>query len=209
MQDILPYLSPVRTGGVWTALASAGLLCGLLIMNLIRPKFSFWPAEEKWKKATALWLFRIFCAATVCVALLDLVLTAPGHWLRYAIGIPVMTISYALTLWGYRLLGIENTYFGSEGLVTTGLYAYSRNPQYILSVLATAGLGVAAGSFLTLFLAAVLFLVYFLFALNEERWLVKGYGAAFLDYMRKAPRFVDERTWRKARSDLAERAQWL
>ena len=187
-------------------LATAATLCGLLLANLIRPAFCFWPAEAVWKKQIALWLFRAFCAMVVVVALLDLVLSSPGLWLRYAIGIPVMTVSYALTLWGYRLLGIENTYFGSEGLVTTGLYAYSRNPQYILSVLATAGLGIAAGSWLTMLLAAVLFLVYFLFALNEERWLVKGYGAAFLDYMRHAPRFVDERTWHRARTDLLTHA---
>jgi hypothetical protein len=36
--------------------------------------------------------------------------------------------------------------------------------------------------------------LYALFALNEERWLLGQYGEAFADYCRKAPRFLGLRS---------------
>ena len=53
-----------------------------------------------------------------------------------------------------------------------------------------------------LLLTGVLFALYLLFALNEERWLKGGYGRAFLDYMETVPRFLDERTFRRAITDI-------
>ena len=113
-----------------------------------------------------------------------------------------MVTAFGITLWGYRFLGLDNTYCESGGLVTGGMYAYSRNPQYVTSVLATVGLGITSGSILTVALAAVLFVLYFLFVLNEERWLVAGYGDAFSDYKRSTPRFVDERSLKRVHQDL-------
>ena len=55
---------------------------------------------------------------------------------------------------------------------------------------------------ITVVLAVVLFALYFLFVLNEERWLLKGYGQAFADYMRSTPRFVDERSLERLRAAL-------
>ena len=64
------------------------------------------------------------------------------------------------------------------------------------------GLGIVAASPLTLVFAAVLFVLYFLFILNEERWLAKGYGRTFIDYMKTTPRFVDERSFMRLREDV-------
>ncbi len=127
-------------------------------------------------------------------AICEIFVNGWGHWLRYLIGLPIMIIAFGITLRGYRFLGLDNTYCESDGLVTGGMYAYSRNPQYVTSVLATVGLGITSGSLITLAFAATLFALYFLFVLNEERWLLQGYGRAFADYMKSTPRFVDERS---------------
>ncbi|MFC3615556.1 methyltransferase family protein [Lutimaribacter marinistellae] len=184
------------------ALCAALLLGGLLAWNLRRQSFGFWPSASGWRHQLAFGLFRAFCGATVVFALLEVSVNGWGHWLRYAIGVPVMVLAFGITLWGYRLLGLDNTYCEADGLVTGGMYAYSRNPQYVTSVLATVGLGIASGSWTTLMLAGILFLLYFLFVLNEERWLAEGYGQAFRDYMASTPRFVDERSLRRLRSEL-------
>ena len=125
-----------------------------------------------------------------------------GHWLRYAVGLAAHGDGLRITLWGYRFLGLDNTYCDTGGLVTGGMYEYSRNPQYVTSVLATVGLGITTGSWTTVALALVLFALYFLFVLNEERWLLKGYGKAFADYMHSTPRFVDERSLERLRAAL-------
>lgn len=124
--------------------------------------------------------------------------------MRYVIGVPIMVLSFGITLWGYRFLGLDNTYCESDGLVTGGMYAYSHNPQYVTSVLATVDLGIASGSWVTLGLAALVFVIYFLFVLNEERWLLQEYGRAFQEYMHSTPRFVDERSLIRASDAILE-----
>ncbi|HKK36959.1 MAG TPA: PEMT/PEM2 methyltransferase family protein [Paracoccaceae bacterium] len=189
------------------AVLSASVLGGLLLYNLARPSFGLWPAPESsgWRHRLSFGLFRVFCGATVVFALLDFAPLEVGGWVRWVIGAPIMLGAFGATLWGYRFLGIDNTYCEADGLVTTGLYACSRNPQYVFSVAATVGLGLTAASATTIVLAGVLFALYFLFALNEERWLADGYGAAFRSYKKETPRFIDERSIRRARSALAAR----
>ncbi|KUP93784.1 methyltransferase family protein [Tritonibacter horizontis] len=185
-----------------TALLAALALAAHLGLSLRRPELGLWPAAEGWRHHLAFGLFRIFCGATVVFALSEIGVAGWGHWSRYAIGVPVMVVAFGITLWGYRFLGLDNTYCDTGGLITGGMYEYSRNPQYVTSVLATVGLGITTGSWVTVALAAVLFALYFLFVLNEERWLMKGYGQAFADYMRSTPRFVDERSLLRLRDSL-------
>jgi protein-S-isoprenylcysteine O-methyltransferase Ste14 len=199
---LFDIFSTAHTLSLITAILSALALGGHLSLSLARPDLGLWPASDGWRHHLAFGLFRLFCGATVVFALCEIGVNGWGHWLRYAVGLPIMITAFGITLWGYRFLGLDNTYCESGGLVTGGMYAYSRNPQYVTSVLATVGLGITSGSFLTLAFAAALFALYFLFVLNEERWLVKGYGQAFQDYMRSTPRFLDERSLMRARNDL-------
>lgn len=201
MTDLIAALHPISLG---VACLSALALGGLLAWNLRFPRLAFWPSASGWRHHLAFGLFRLFCGATVVYAFSALALYDWGRWPQYAIGLPIMVLAFGITLWGYRFLGLDNTYCESGGLVTGGIYAYSRNPQYVTSVLATVGLGLTAGSMVTLALAGVLFLLYFLFVLNEERWLLRGYGKAFKDYMRSTPRFVDERSFIRARDAILQ-----
>ena len=180
------------------------ILSSVLIFNLVNPS-GFWPADPGWRRDLTLWLFRAYCFGMVAVAAGALWVWGFGQWSRYAIGVPMMGGAYALSLLAYKGLGKHNTYFGIEGLVTGGLYAYSRNPGYVASLAAALGLAVVAGSVIVLALAGGLLAIYFLFALNEERWLAKGYGTAFLRYMIETPRFIDARSVLRAREDLLAR----
>ncbi|WP_424832535.1 methyltransferase family protein [Ruegeria sp.] len=197
-------LYTIHASSFLAALGSALMLGGYLSMNLRQPRLGLWPSASGWRHHTAFGLFRLFCGATVVFALSEVWMNGWGHWVRYAIGVPIMVLSFGITLWGYRFLGLDNTYCESEGLVTGGMYAYSRNPQYVTSVLATVGLGIASGSWMTLALAAILFVIYFLFVLNEERWLLHGYGRAFQEYMQSTPRFVDERSLLRVRDAILQ-----
>lgn len=195
----------VEFGALVVAALAGVVLCLLLLRNLVRPEIGFWPAASDRQKALALVLFRVFCAAMVVEAGLMLWMHGFGNWSRYAIGVPIMVGAYAMSLWAYKHLGKENTYFATGGLVTGGVYAYSRNPGYVASLAAALGLAVVAGSWSVLALAGGLFLIYFLFALNEERWLRQGYGHAFIEYMRQTPRFLDLRSLERAREELLAR----
>jgi len=189
------------------ALAAAAGLAGFLILALVLDGFAFWPPprERSWQDYAFWGLFRLHCLAIGLTALLDAGTLDWAHWTRLAVGIPVMTGFLGLTLYGYGFLGLDNTYGRRAGLVTSGIYALSRNPQYLASVAGTLGLAVTFDSPLTLLLAAVLLGVYALCALNEERWLLARYGWAYADYAARVPRFLDHRTLIRARRALAER----
>ncbi|WP_243612293.1 methyltransferase family protein [Shimia aestuarii] len=179
-------------------------LAAHLALSLARPDLGLWPASSGWRHHLAFGLFRLFCGGTVVFALCALAVHGVTHWGQFALGLPIMIFAFGLTLRGYRFLGLDNTYCESGGLVTGGMYAYSRNPQYVTSVIATIGLAITCGSPLTGLFALALFALYFLFVLNEERWLISGYGQAFRDYMKSTPRFVDARSLLRAKATLRE-----
>lgn len=188
-------------------LAAAAVLAALLVSALQRDEFAFWPPPPgpSWQE-TAFWgLFRVYCAALVVVAFVDHLSLDWDHWSRLAVGLPLLGLGSALTLYGYGFLGLDNTYGDRAGLVTDGIYAYSRNPQYLASVAAGLGLALTMNSPLALALAVGLLGLYALFALSEEEWLHAQYGRAYADYVRRVPRFIGVRSFARAYDRLVER----
>lgn len=185
--------------------AAALILTALLVAALLRRDFQFWPppATGSWQENLFWALFRIYCGALILAAPLDPALLGWVHWSRLAVGIPLLVLGTGTMLYGYGFLGLANTYGRAEGLVTGGIYAYSRNPQYVASVAAGFGWALVFASPLALALAVGLFMLYALFALNEERWLLGQYGEAFARYCREAPRFLDLRSFARAFEALA------
>jgi protein-S-isoprenylcysteine O-methyltransferase Ste14 len=80
---------------------------------------------------------------------------APSHGAGLLIGAVVVLSALAVAIYAYFALGIENTYGADDGLVTTGLYRYSRNPQFVASIAGFAGLALAASSAETLSLCVL------------------------------------------------------
>jgi protein-S-isoprenylcysteine O-methyltransferase Ste14 len=80
---------------------------------------------------------------------------------------------------------------GQDGLVSHGLYRFSRNPQYASSILGLIGLAICANSWLVLPLAVLMSGAYVLMALTEETWLEQRYGAPYRDYCARTARFMD------------------
>lgn len=197
-------IDTVRLAALAVALLSAVSLAGLLGRSLMHDRFALWPAPDRtsWRFRLSFGLFRVFCGATILFALADWGSLGWTHWSRLVTGVPVMVGSFWALIYCYWFLGFDNTYCGEDGLVTGGIYAYSRNPQYVASVAATAGLAVTTGSAGALGLTVMLLALYTLFALNEERWLKERYSAAFGRYAQTTPRFFDARSVQRARADL-------
>ena len=188
------------------AIASGLALAATLVYSMLNRHLEIWPpaARGSWQFHLSFGLFRVFCGTTTLFALFDWGSLGWDHWSRLAIGVPVLAIGAFFTVRGYLWLGIDNTYCEADGLVTGGLYEYSRNPQYVASVAATIGLAITTNSWVTLLLAGGLFALYTLFALNEEPWLREGYGEAYDEYAKRTPRFLDERSIARAREKLVE-----
>jgi len=165
----------------------------LLLRTLLAPPFRIWPTPEpgSWQSVTFWGLFRGSWLATFVVAAFDWNATPLLDWTRNIVALPLGLAGLFVTVGGYFNLGLGNTYCGADGLVTGGLYRFSRNPQYTASIIGLIGLSLGANSILTIVMSAVMIGAYFMMALVEEDWLKQLYGAPYRDYCRETARFLD------------------
>jgi protein-S-isoprenylcysteine O-methyltransferase Ste14 len=173
---------------------TAGLILDLLLLRtLLAPPFRIWPTPEpgSWQSLTFWGLFRGAWLLTFVVAALDWNATPLFDWTRYIVALPLGLAGLAITVRGYFNLGLGNTYCGADGLVTGGLYRFSRNPQYTASIVGLIGLSIGANSLLTIAMASVMIATNVLMALVEEEWLKQRYGAPYRDYCSQTARFLD------------------
>ena len=173
---------------------TAGVILDLLLLRtLLAPPFRIWPTPEpgSWESLTFWGLFRGSWLATFVIAALDWNAVPLLDWTRYIVALPLGLAGLFITVRGYFNLGLGNTYCGADGLVTGGLYRFSRNPQYTASIVGLIGLSLGANSVLTIAMSTVLSSAYLLMALVEEDWLKQLYGAPYRDYCRETARFLD------------------
>ena len=173
---------------------AAGIILDLLLLRtLLDPPFRIWPTTGpgSWQSVTFWTLFRGTWLATFVVAALDWNSTPLLDWTRFIPGIPLGLIGLTITLCGYFNLGLGNTYCGADGLVTGGLYRFSRNPQYAASITGLVALSIGANSILTIVLSTLIVGAYVMMAMVEEDWLKQRYGAPYRDYCRQTARFLD------------------
>jgi protein-S-isoprenylcysteine O-methyltransferase Ste14 len=162
-----------------TGAAAAIGLIPLLLSTHVDPRLRIWPTPGpgSWQSVVFWTLFRLLNVAVLACALVG-----------FAIG---------GAIYGYALLalGRVNTYCSQGGLVTHGIYRWTRNPQYATIIPAYMFLALAADNGPTYVLSSALLLVYGLMAMVEEPWLEAAYGDAYRRYCRRVPRFFN---WRRA-----------
>lgn len=169
--------------------AAALLLLALLLGTYIEPKLGFWPARASSLQSYLFWiLFRAANASTLALAALAWQPWDAYPTLRIA-GLAVATLSFSAYAFSCLQLGHRNLYCGRAGLITRGLYRWSRNPQYATAVAGYLGLAVASQSIYALTLAALLSGSYYLMAVVEEPWLAATYHDAYERYRRRVARF--------------------
>ena len=88
-----------------------------------------------------------------------------------------------------RTSGLDN----SE-LVTTGIYRWSRNPQYLGWFLVLLGLSIIGGSGLAFFYTIIaIILFHFYITRMEEPYLERIFGDEYLLYKERTPRYIGTR----------------
>jgi protein-S-isoprenylcysteine O-methyltransferase Ste14 len=133
-----------------------------------------WPLSLDWLPD---WLAeRIFDATAAKIAGVALLFAAP---ILFAAALASMGTSWRI--------GIDQRAPGP--LVTTGLFAWVRNPIYVAVYLLFVGTVLIHGRVVFLLLAAVLILLVHGVVRREERFLAKQYGDEFRDYCRRVGRY--------------------
>ena len=124
------------------------------------------------------------------------------EFVRNDAGLTVMPWGVPLMVWGYlqyRLVGSFRWRHGGGGpsvdvlpqrIVTEGPYALTRNPMYLGHLIYMAGLALTFWSWLGLAILLVN-LVWFQFRVrNDERNLLKQFGAPYADYCGRVKRWI-------------------
>jgi protein-S-isoprenylcysteine O-methyltransferase Ste14 len=176
----------------------AAVLLGLLILTMLAPALRIWPTPGtgSWQSYLFWPLFRGLNALCFAVAIADLGASYLGlpAWVRL-IAFALLAGSLSLFVYSFRVLGRDNSYGAQDGLVTGGIYRWTRNPQNAMLVVVYGCLAVAADSGPTYALCAAMMAVYTLMVLLEEPWLEGVYGEPYRRYCRRVPRFFN---WRRA-----------
>jgi hypothetical protein len=84
----------------------------------------------------------------------------------------------------------------SNGLVTDGPYAYSRNPQYVGFILFIVGMTLYWPTLITIPMGTVLCFVYYRLARSEEKALQATFGNTYNEYARRVPMFLGRKTYK-------------
>lgn len=179
-------------------LASQILVAGSLVASVARPQWRVWPPPS-----ARSWQF-LFTWVLTAVSFLGTVGVGAFHWnalavpigLRLAIGAPLLVGGVAFSLWGVRTLSVQAS-LGLRGqLIRSGPYRYSRNPQYVGTLVCVAGWAVLASSLPALAACLGCGLWYLLAPFAEEPWLRNTFGSAYEQYCDAIPRFISWRTLR-------------
>lgn len=109
---------------------------------------------------------------------------------QYGAGAVLFLLGFGLAFRITFDMGWRNAFGERRGLRTTGWFAKSRNPIYVVTWIGLLGWALIANSMLVSILLAIWALLYVLAPILEEPWLEREYGEEYLEYKRKTPRFV-------------------
>jgi len=123
-------------------------------------------------------------------------LFAEPTWATMIAGGGILLLGEALRLWGVAIAGSETRTTGPVGgsfLVTTGPFAYIRNPLYLGNLLIYAGFGVMSNAlfpWLPLLALIFFYVQYSLIVSLEESYLFATYGQEYARYRSSVYRFI-------------------
>ena len=116
--------------------------------------------------------------------------------LSLAAGFAIVLMGESIRFWGVSIVGAETRTTGTVGgtyLITTGPFAYVRNPLYVGNLMLYAGVGVMSMAlFPWLLLAAVgwFYLQYYLIVTKEEDYLAVRFQEDYALYRKHVHRFL-------------------
>ncbi len=99
-------------------------------------------------------------------------------------GVAISLIGTLLIVLGWKKI------YRSKSLETTGIYGYSRHPQYLGILLISMGWLVGWPTLLTFTMFPVLFFIYYRLAKDEEKEMGKLFGKRYKDYKSRVPMFI-------------------
>lgn len=168
------------------------LLLAAMVWSVVRPDRRIWPppARRSWQFAMTWICYRAALGLNACLLVLDWNSWVFAGGLRWLFGIPLALLGGMLALWGLATIGRKNSWGIRDGLVDSGPYRFTRNPQTLGFNVLFLGLSVIANSQFLWVTHGLIALVLIVMPLSEEVWLKEQYGEEYERYRRETPRFL-------------------
>ncbi len=119
----------------------------------------------------------------------------PEFWIGHAAGWPFIVAATVLIAWAQRTMAgageSSNVYKPNGAIVSTGPFAFTRNPMYLSMTLLYAGIAFLVNTAWPLvLLPAVLMVVHYGVIRREERYLERKFGDVYRQYRARVRRWV-------------------
>jgi len=191
MIDLLPVWTQwvvfgLSITGILAILSLAALATGLSSFTFFPP-----PSKDSWQHGTFLTLFRLHLYPLI--ALTAIVFDPLGGLrakVQYGVGGLLLIIGFGMAIRITLQMGWRNAFGEKLGLITTGWFAWSRNPIYVFTWLGIVGWALIANHWLITILLSGWTLMYLIAPHFEEPWLESEYGDEYADYKSRVRRFI-------------------
>ena len=170
-------------------LANSLLIFGL-IGSIFRPEQRVWQPEN----STALHRFVVWAltsagfGSAIFIGLAEWGTLDVPALLRWELGLLLIVFGNVVVWAGVLHLGFAATSGAKGSLRTTGLYRYSRNPQYLADIAILVGIGILSASIMSWPVIITGIVALALAPFSEEPWLLEKYGDAYAEYLRATRR---------------------
>lgn len=195
--------------GIWSMVIFNVILFGVFVFGFLRPKKKY-----EWR---TLGVFAAFIVALFTemygfpltiyillslfgdkIGIVDPFQHVNGHLLGTLFGAPEWLKLIICQLGGFVMLiglimmgkGWRKIHEAKGGLVTDGIYAYLRHPQYSGLFLITIGMLIQWPTLITLVMWPILMYAYYRLAMREEKAVEEQFGEAYRQYKKRVPAFV-------------------
>jgi len=166
-------------------------LVGALLISIFVPRLRVWPPPGQYSwQFIFIWVFTLAAlGGIILIGILDWNSLGWPAWFRWSAGLGLIIGGNILALVGAKQLGVETTTGAAGPFFATGVYRYSRNPQYVGNILLLIGWIVLSASAWVVPYAVLAVGALTLTPLAEEPWLQEKYGDAYRSYCRSTPRY--------------------
>ena len=119
----------------------------------------------------------------------------PEFWIGHAAGWPLIVAAALLIAWAQRTMAgageSSNVYKPNGAIVSTGPFAFTRNPMYLSMTLLYAGIAFLVNTaWPAVLLPAVLMLIQYGVISREERYLESKFGDVYRQYRARVRRWL-------------------
>lgn len=182
----------MQTVLVFTGLMIAAATFAAILWSIAYPARRLWPPKYYTLATPVLvWVptFTLF-GILIVLGVMEWGSLPIPTWLRFGVGVPLIIAGNVVVWLEAAKFGVAQTGGAKGTLRTSGMYRYSRNPQYVADIAMIVGwimLCASAGTSLVGF-AGIAVLIAAPFA--EDPWLKEQYGSPFENYRAKVRRFL-------------------